>query len=187
MGDPRMNIKGGLQLRLETSSTGRALLSGLILFTLAAMLISNLPASELRRTGMKVFDPYLDASGLHQNWNLFAPDPRRATLQLEARIRFEDGSRTIWHPPVGDPFVGVYRTFRWRKWAGNVLSSSNKELLEPTADWIARMHAENGKVPVEVVLVKRSYVAPPPGSGKPAKQPWRETVLLTVKYEGAAA
>src|SRR5688500_7276572 len=102
-----MTIRGGLQRRLETSATGRAFLSGVIGFTLAAMLISNLPASELRRTGMKIFDPYLDATGLHQNWNLFAPDPRRSTLQLEARITFDDGSTTVWHPPTGDPVVGV--------------------------------------------------------------------------------
>lgn len=182
-----MTTKGGLQRRLETSSTGRAVISGLILFTLAAMLVSNLPASELRRTGMKIFDPYLDVSGLHQNWNLFAPDPRRATLQLEARITFDDGSATIWHPPTGDPFIGVYRTFRWRKWAGNVLASSNKSLLEPTADWIARMHTAEGKFPVQVVLLKRSYLAPPPGTGKPSKQPWHETVLLTVQYQEAGA
>ena len=95
LGDRDMKSAGGLQRRLETSSSGRALISGVILFTLAAMLISNLPASELRRTGMKIFDPYLDATGLHQNWSLFAPDPRRSTLQLEAphhlRRRHDDG------------------------------------------------------------------------------------------------
>jgi hypothetical protein len=178
---------GGLQRRLETSPTGRALISALILFTLAAMVISNLPPSELRRTGMKAFDPFLDASGLHQNWNLFAPDPRRATLQLEARVTFDDGSTAVWHPPVGDPLIGVYRTFRWRKWAGNVMDSDNQELLEPAADWIARVHTTDGKVPVEVVLVKRSYVAPRPGSGEPSVRPWRESVLLTVRYDGGDA
>lgn len=182
-----MRIQGGWQRRLEASAGGRALLSGFIIFTLAAMLVSNLPDSELRRTGLKVFDPYLDVSGLHQNWNLFAPDPRRTTLQLEARITFDDGTTTLWHPPNGNPFVGVYRTFRWRKWAGNVLASSNQGLLEPTADWIAVMHTKDGKVPVQVELVKRSYVAPPLGSGKPSHAPWKETVLLTVQYEGDQA
>lgn len=180
-----MKIQGGTQRRLETSGMGRALISGFIVFTLGAMLISNLPASELRRTGLKVFDPYLDVSGLHQNWNLFAPDPRRATLQLEARITFDDGTTTVWHPPTGNPFIGVYRTFRWRKWAGNVMASNNAELLEPAADWIALMHTKDGKVPLAVVLVKRSYVAPAIGSGTPSKQPWKETVLLTVEYGSA--
>lgn len=179
-----MKMQGGLQRRLETSGTGRALISGFLMFTLGAMLISNLPTSELRRTGLKVFDPYLDVSGLHQNWNLFAPDPRRTTLQLEARITFDDGTTTLWHPPTGNPLTGVYRTFRWRKWAGNVLASDNAELLEPAADWIALMHSKDGKVPIAVQLVKRSYVAPSIGSGKPSTQPWRETVLLTVEYEG---
>ena len=173
---------GGIQRRLEGSAIGRAFLSGVIGFTLAAMLVSNLPPSELRRTGMKLLAPYLDASGLHQNWNLFAPDPRRATLQLEARITFADGSAVVWHPPTGDPLVGVYRSFRWRKWAGNVLATSNAALLEPAADWIARLHTANGKTPTEVVLVRRSYVAPPPGSGEPAARPWNEKIIYTVRY-----
>lgn len=180
-----MTTAGGSQHRLETSARGRALLSGLILFMLAAMLISNLPPSELRTTGMKIFRPYLDITGLHQNWNLFAPDPRRATLQLEARITFDDGSSAVWHPPVGDPFVGVYSSFRWRKWAGNVMSSDNEHLLEPTAEWLSRMFTTDERFPVSVVLVKRSYTAPPPGSGKPSHQPWKETVLYTVNYTGA--
>ncbi len=186
MGDPTMKSVGGVQRRLETSANGRALISGFILFALFAMLISNLPASELRVTGMKIADPFLDVTGLHQNWNLFAPDPRRATLQLEARIRYADGSVVVWHPPVGDPFIGLYRTFRWRKWAGNVLASDNDELLKPTADWLARAHATPGHVPVEVVIVKRSYVAPRPGSGRPSHQPWKETVLYTGAYGSTA-
>jgi hypothetical protein len=182
-----MSVKGGLQRRLEESSAGRAVLSALILFTLAGMLVSNLPPSELRRTGMKALDPFLDVSGLHQNWNLFAPDPRRTTLQLEARIRYADGSVEVWHPPTGDPVIGAYRSFRWRKWAGNVLSSDHESLLKPTADWLAETHAKDGRLPVEVVIVKRFYVAPPPGSGRPARQPWKETVLYTGGYEGSPA
>lgn len=180
-----MTERTGVQARLEASPLGRALLTGLILFTLGAMVISNLPASELRRTGIRVVKPFLDVSGLHQNWNLFAPDPRRTTLELEARIKYADGSTAVWHPPVGDPFIGVYSSFRWRKWAGNILSSENSELWVPTAEWIAGTHRRDGALPVQVTLVKRFYVAPAPGSGKPAVQPWKETTLYTARF-GAA-
>jgi hypothetical protein len=175
-----------LQRRLETSPTGRALITGAIVFTLAAMVVSNLPPSELRRTGMRVVEPYLDITGLHQNWNLFAPDPRRATLQLEARMLYVDGSTAVWHPPVGDPFIGVYASFRWRKWAGNVMSSSNRGLLAPAADFVARTHPRDGRLPVQVQLFKRSYVAPMPGLGRPAVQPWNDTLLYTARYGGSS-
>src|SRR2546422_7052565 len=124
--------------RIESSPLGRAVIAAFLIFTLAGMTASNLPPSELRRSALRVTSPMLDLTGLHQNWNLFAPDPRRVTLQLEARITYADGTSAVWHPPVGDPFVGVYRTFRWRKWVEQVVSTSGTSYLAPTAAWVAR-------------------------------------------------
>ena len=153
-----------LQQRVEESRPGRAVLSLVILFTLGAMLVSNLPASALKTAAQPLVNPWLDLTGLHQNWNLFAPDPRRTTLGLEARITYADGTTVRWYPPAGGALIGVYHTFRWRKWAGYVVTSDNKSLWGPTADWIARTHVRDGALPVTVVLVRRSYLAPKPGS-----------------------
>jgi hypothetical protein len=167
------------QQRLETSPIGRAFLSGILLFTLAAMIVSNLPESELRRTASRVVNPWLDVTGLHQNWKLFAPDPRRVTLQFEARLTYADGSKAIWHPPVGDPFVGVYGSFRWRKWAESVLS--NASLWGSTSSWLARTHTKDGRYPVRVALVRRFYQAPAPGRGT-KQPPWGERILFTARF-----
>lgn len=163
----------------------KAALSGVILFALCAMAVESLPDSAIRRAAMPIAQPFLDLTGLHQNWNLFAPDPRVATLRLEARIAYASGTTISWHPPEGDPFIGVYGTFRWRKWAGNILSSRNKHLWRPTAEWIARTHVRDGELPLRVALVKQWYFAPPPGSGRPSVQPFKEEVLFTGRYEQA--
>src|SRR5438552_1474311 len=57
--------------RFEGSRAGRAVLTVLLVVTLGAMILSNLPDSQLRRSGLRLANPYLDLTGLHQNWNLF--------------------------------------------------------------------------------------------------------------------
>ena len=172
-----------MQERIEASPLGRTVITGVLIVVLGAMIVSNLPLSNFRATGMHGARPVLDLTGLHQNWNLFAPNPRRVTLQLEALITYADGMTETWRPPKDDPFVGVYRTFRWRKWASYVLDRSNdSNLWAPTAAWIARTHVRDGRPPVRVQLIRRSYVAPRPGSGSTRIPPWREAVLFTARY-----
>ena len=172
-----------MQERIEASPLGRTVITGALIVVLVAMIVSNLPPSNFRATGMRGARPILDMTGLHQNWNLFAPNPRRVTLQLEALITYADGTTETWRPPKGDPFVGVYRTFRWRKWASYALDRSNDSgLWAPTAAWIARTHVRDGLRPVRVQLVRRSYVAPRPGSASSQVPPWREQVLFTARY-----
>jgi len=169
--------------RFEQTFLGRALLSAVLVFTLAAMLISNLPDSQLRRSGLKVVNGFLDVTGLHQNWNLFAPDPRRITLELEAHIVYDDGSEVIWQPTVGDPIFGVYASFRWRKWASYVVNRGNASgLWKPTADWVARTHVRDGHFPARVVLIRRSYLAPEPGRGT-TQPPFNEQVIYSARYK----
>ena len=173
--------------RIESSGLGRTVISAFVILALGAMIASNLPPSELRRTALKATTPFLDLTGLHQNWNLFAPDPRRVTLELEARITYPDGSTDVWHPPVGDPFIGVYHTFRWRKWAGYVVSTGSSSLWGPTAAWLARTHLRDGVHPSKVVLVRRSYTAPRPGSSDTRTPPWKDTILFTATFTPSGA
>jgi hypothetical protein len=165
----------------------RALLSGLILFALAAMAVDALPESAVRRALLPAVEPFLDLTGLHQNWNLFAPEPRRATLELKARLTYADGTTLVWRPPRGNQVIGVYRGFRWRKWVERIVSPTARARWPEVARWLARGHPRDGRWPVRVVLVRRSSVAPPPGSGLPARQPFREQVLYEARFEAAAS
>jgi hypothetical protein len=173
-----------VQERLEANPIGRAAITGLIIVTLGAMLISNLPPSTLRETALPIVRPLLDTTGLNQNWNLFAPNPRKSTLRLEARITYQDGTTSVWRTPISDQIVGEYRAFRWRKWASYVVSNTRctvgPRLCPVTALWLARIHAVGGKVPVRVELYRQSYTAPKLGSGDFRQPPWVETHLYTL-------
>ena len=176
-----------LQERVEANPTGRAAITGLIIVTLGAMLISNLPPSTLRETALPIVKPLLDTTGLNQNWNLFAPNPRKSTLRLEARITYQDGSTSVWRTPISDQVVGEYRAFRWRKWASYVVSSTRctagPRLCPVTALWLARIHNRDGKTVVRVELYKQVYTAPKIGSRNYKQPPWEETFLyrLTIR------
>ena len=169
--------------RIEESSNGRVVISAVLIFVLVAIIISNLPASALRRSAHPIVQPLLDTTGLNQNWNLFAPNPRRSTLRLEARIDYADGSTSVWRTPISDPFVGTYRAFRWRKWASYVVSNSRPQLWPMAALWLARTHTRAGKIPVRVSLYQQFFYAPKPGSGDSLQPPWREELVYSTRYQ----
>ncbi|MGH2950625.1 MAG: hypothetical protein ACRDKX_01095, partial [Solirubrobacterales bacterium] len=97
-----------LQERVEACAAGRAGITIVIAVALAAMTIGGLPESGLRRDLAGRAAPVLNAAGLDQRWDLFAPDPRRASLDLAARITHADGSTESWSLPRGDALLGAY-------------------------------------------------------------------------------
>jgi hypothetical protein len=167
----------GLQERLESTDLGRALISAFILITLVVVIAANLPPSELKAQLTRISNPYIEAVGIKQVWGVFAPDPRRRVLFLEARIRFDDGSTAIWRPPRGAPFPNSYRDVRWRKWVEPV--HRIQTLWPLMARWLAREYATAGKRPVEVSLVRRSWWLLPPGPG-PDHEEIKEETLYTL-------
>ena len=171
----------GLQGRLEEHLLGRALLSGVILAVLAAILVINLPTSRLRYDAFPVVEPVLDITGLGQSWNLFAPNPRKSTLRLAARMTYSDGATFEWHHPESDPVVGPYRVYRWQKFADNLAQGKRPDLWPAMAEWLARNHRRGGEAPSRVVLVKQVYDPPAPGSDD-RRTPWREEVLFRAEF-----
>lgn len=163
-----------LQERLETTTAGRRVLSAVLVLSLAAIAAWNLPSSALREATLPVVEPYVRTVGLDQTWNLFAPDPPRATFEVLARIEYADGSSGTWHPPRND---------RWRKWLGAARLDSNMSLWIPTAAWIAGHHDHGGRRPVTVTLVRRGRELPPPGSGG-AEAEWQELPFFTYRVPG---
>ena len=140
------------------------MISVAILFTLLAMVVTNLPDSQLRRSLSEKTQPYLNAIGLDQNWGVFAPDPRREVLWLEGKIVYADGSEETWRPPVRNDLVGELSDYRWQKFMENVISEGGPGLLtKNTAAWIARERRTRREAPVRVVLTRRSAPLAPPG------------------------
>lgn len=139
----------------------------------------NLPDSFLRRQAMGFVRPVAYATGLDQNWAVFAPNPRSITLDLYAEVELSDGTTMTWHPPDdAEPIVSPWRVYRWRKWVENVRADANPQLWEPAARWIAEEVAA-GRDVVEVRLIRRWYDVAAPGT--PVQTPtWNEYEFFTL-------
>ena len=155
-----------------------------LLATLAAIGVVTLPDSELKRRLVGSAGPYLAATGLDQNWSVFAPDTRRSVLILVATVRYADGSTGTWRLPESGPWLGAYWDYRWRKWAENVMTVTDDPtaLQRPAAIWIARAMQRPGKRPVLVTLASRSADLRPPGDPSGNQDPWRESVLYRLSF-----
>lgn len=166
--------------RLEASNAGRWLLSAVLVFNLTAVVVWNSPNSSLRDLALPVVRPYLNAVGLSQSWAIFAPDPATQTFELVATIDYADGTSGSWRPPEGDPLIGRYRTYRWRKWAGSAHLEAKSWMWEPTARWVEDNHDHGGRQPIRIELVRRWRDLKPPTSGEPDSD-WHEYVYYTLE------
>ncbi len=154
-----------LQERIEASGLGRWVISAFLAVTVVALLAWNLPLSELRRMTEPFSQPYVNATGLTQTWNLFAPDPLTRTRRLEARILYTDGSSATWQAPVGGAVFGQYRTYRWYAQMARLRYDASSPRWEPFANWVIRAHDHGGRMPAEIELVRHWRDVAPPGGG----------------------
>jgi Family of unknown function (DUF5819) len=123
---------------------------------------------------MKPAGPFLRATGLDQDWRVFAPDPRQTSLQLEARVRYADGEVATWRPPGGGDAAGAYWDYRWRKWLENTIQDANRKVLwKPAAQFVAAEMQGRGRVPSTVTLIRRWQDLRPPGAATHAAR-WKQ-------------
>jgi hypothetical protein len=174
-----MSKKAGVQERLETSVAGRVAISVFLVVTLASLIVWNMPQSEIQRQALRVVRPYVTALSLEQNWGVFAPDPRRQSLDFFARVRFADGSEEEVRMPTGGAVVGAYWDYHWWKWVESVTNDQRDGLWRPAAIWFARRARTETRRPVEVTLVRRWRDLFPPGRG-PSRGEWMEAEYYTL-------
>jgi hypothetical protein len=162
--------------------SGRVLASAVLGFLVYALVVWNLPSSELRdelRPGVR---PVMYAMALDQSWSVFAPNPTTTSIAVEADVVFADGHVERFVFPDGDDVLGAYREYRWRKWERRVRLDDRSELWRPTAEWVARQFDE----PVaSVVLIRRFSETPEPGSD--AERRWSSVEFYDHRIESPAA
>ena len=168
---------------LSSTPLRRLLMSLALTWMMTGVLVWNLPSSELRRRAIPVFRPLVHALALDQDWGLFSPEPRQLSFQFEARARFRDGSLEVFSPPLGDPYIGLYRGYRWKKWSERIRRNSKKALWEGTARHFAGRYDGDPRGLVSIELVRRWSQSPPLGSGR--ERTWKEHRFHEVVIEVA--
>lgn len=174
---PQASERPRLQERIEATRAGRAAITAFVVAALAGLLTTVLPEGALGPRASSVALPYLRATGLDNRWTMFAPDPPRLVIDVEARLRDADGRVSTWRPPYGGPALAAYRDYRWRKlmemavwWGPEVATDSWRERLwHSIALYAAGEKRRQGRRPVAVTLVRRSARLLPPDSRLPAR------------------
>lgn len=165
----------GPQERLEASRTGRVLISALVISLVGAVAIWNLPDCAIKRTTIGAVRPVLVAAGLDQFWSVFAPDLRRHTIDITARIDYADGSQETWEfPSAREPVVSPFRSYHWQK-LEEAVSAGKADVVRPFAAWVARTH-ERPRRPVQVTLIRVTQDLAAPGAG-PDREPEEEAIF----------
>src|SRR6185437_13891018 len=108
--------------------------------------------------------PILSSTGLAQKWNLFAPVPSSFNCFVDARITYQNGTVSWWHPP-DEPYTGhTWRYARYRKFLYDRIRTNKFSVYWPdVARYIARQMNQPSNPPRIVDLVRHwSEITLPP-------------------------
>jgi hypothetical protein len=160
-------------------------ISAFLLVHLSALLIWNLPPCPIRARTLTLARLYMYPLGLWQNWSMFAPDPIRHTITLEAAVIDSKGMvYTFPYPKMAD-FSFWQRVPRWRH--GKFIAYiGSDEFLENRI--VAARHAlrkldipaEN--YPVELELSYQVKETPPPGQAPDPVSPLKSHKIQTFQF-----
>ena len=165
-----------LSERLESSQAGRFVISSLIAVILICLVVGNLPGSALKDRLSPGLRPLTIGAGLEQDWGVFSPDPRMASLFLSANLHLADGSVEVWRPPSRAGVWGAYRAARWQKYVEYARADDRRDVLwQPLVEFVARQYA--GRRPLRVELVRTFQDLGPPGADE--EGPWTAFTYYT--------
>jgi hypothetical protein len=143
----------------------RLVISTFLLLHLAANVIWILPAGAIRQQFSPWARNYILPLGLWQFWAMFAPDPMRETITLEAEVIDANGVRYAFaFPRLGDYnwWRGIPR-FRYSKYAANLSSDEFALPRQFAARHVLRKLSLPAEVyPVSVHLMYQLHPTPPP-------------------------
>jgi hypothetical protein len=159
--------QSGVRLR----ALRRVLISVFVVLHLSATVLWVLPPCPLRARCIGVVQYYMVPMGFWQYWGMFAPDPQRDSMTLEAEVIDARGIRsTFAFPKMADypTQVAKLARFRYPKYAANLLMPDTQVDRKLSARHaLRRLDLPDDAYPLTVSLVYHVRVAPPPG-GPPA-------------------
>lgn len=160
-----------------------------LIFHLAAVVVWNMPDSALKQRIGQWPAPYMLPTGQWQHWGMFAPEPLRETLALEAQAR---DARGIVHAyafprmaevPVHQAFLG----YRHSKFSHNLLADTAVAYREFAARHAVRSwNLPPEAFPVDLDLYYRVWTPSPPGEpAADALAPPSLRVIQTYRFPAA--
>ena len=142
-------------------------ISAFLVFHIAATTIWVSPPCAIRYRLFPTLSYYIVPLGLWQFWAMFAPDPMRDTITLEAEVIDARGLRhSFAFPKLADytKLQGVFR-FRYSKYTANVtVDEFEKARLFAARHVVRSLNLPADSFPLDVHLFYQVKPTPPPGS-----------------------
>ena len=166
-----------MSLRLK-----RLAISAFLLAHLSAVVLTNLPDCPLRRKlGHLWVDGYLMPTGQWQGWGMFAPEPTKNTLTLEAAVRDSRGLvRRYAFPRMMDQSAWAgFLGFRHSKYSANAGEPSGPANREFAARYVVRvLKLQDEDFPATVQLYYQVWPTPAPDapSDEPPASAWQSII-----------
>lgn len=152
------------QHRFEQTKIGKLLLSLLLAWTVGAIMVVNLPASQIKTDLVPPALAFLTATGLDQDWSVFAPTPQTTSIFVDARTDYADGTSSVWPVPARTGPISAYVDYHWQKYGSFIRMNDYAKNWQLFATYIANRARAEGKTPVRVTLTRRWADSLPPGN-----------------------
>jgi hypothetical protein len=143
-------------------------ISAFVIFHLSALAIWTNPPCAIKERFQTHFRYYMLPLGLWQWWAIFAPEPMRNTMMLDAEVVDAKGMRHVYEfPRIGDlSWWEKIPRYRNPKFTANMANEEYSKHREFTARHAVRQLGLGPEAfPVWVSLYYEIKDAPPPGTG----------------------
>lgn len=164
----------------------RLAISAFVVFHIFVLTVWNIPTCVIRDRIAPTLAYYVQPLGLWQNWSMFAPDPVRHTVAVEATAIDAKGLvYTFAFPKMAD--FGFWQRIprvRHSKYASYFMGDENKVNREIAACHVVReLKIPTDHFPVEMELVYRIRETPPFGKAPDdAMTPLTTLVLQAYRF-----
>jgi hypothetical protein len=151
--------------RFENSLMGQALISAVVCVIVLIGVVWNLPDSEVKRTLTPTLQPIAAATGLEQEWRMYAPEPISGLETLEVHVTMADGADRMWTIRREGRVIGPFAWYHWQKLKESAPRAP--DIRAGIAHWVVGELTKPGEHPTRVQMILRTQDMPPPGKDAP--------------------
>jgi hypothetical protein len=150
---------------MERSRVGEFAISVVVVLVLTIGVVWSLPDAEFKRRLTPVLRPVALATGLEQDWRMYAPEPLGRLEFVEVRVTMTNGIQRVWTTPRGDRVVGAFAWYHWQKLKENLVRVP--AIRVGMAHWVVHRVTGRSERAARVQMILRTELLPAPGTDSP--------------------
>jgi hypothetical protein len=150
---------------MERSRVGEFAISVVVVLVLTIGVVWSLPDAEFKRRLTPVLRPVALATGLEQDWRMYAPEPLGRLELVDVRVTMTNGVQRVWTPPRGDRVVGAFAWCHWQKLKENLVREP--AIRVDMAHWVIHQITKRSERAARVQMALRTELLPAPGTDSP--------------------